>query len=288
MGKRVWAAALGATLFLGVPAWGIPAWAAPNTAENLDFTLKVESISWTKTGFVVKAQVENRTGSPEIFLHHEADRDDAASYVHTPSAMAAGRQTFMLKGQSEARTSATLAFGLGADQEAGLLIVGETRAPHRQVAIALKDLLPIRSAAAKRTAEAPDRGTPDTEMPSAETPSAEPDVIQSFTPPHASFGRRIVLKEGKPGPQGDGWVRLYTELPDITLEQLAHVLERPAQIWRGEAGLLYVRNIGGKRALAVEVRNEAVISARYVTPETLGQVMGPRTRYPKRVYMGRP
>ncbi|MNT82278.1 hypothetical protein D3C72_2219900 [compost metagenome] len=107
-------------------------------------------------------------------------------------------------------------------------------------------------------------------------------------PPHPSFGDLIVLKEGTPGPRGDGWSRIYTELPDVSIDELKRVLESPAQIWQGSEGHLYLRNVGGQRALAIEVRNAQVITARYVTPKTLGQVLGPKTRYPKRVYMGRP
>jgi hypothetical protein len=66
------------------------------------------------------------------------------------------------------------------------------------------------------------------------------------------------------------------------------VLEHPAQIWQGKDGFLYLRNVGGRRALGVEVWGAEVLSARYVTPESLAQVVGPKTRYPRRVYMGRP
>lgn len=293
MPYRVLIAAL--TLALGL---GTAAFAAESTVENLDFSLKVESASWTSTGFVLRAVVENRTGSTELFLHHEPGRDDAEAFLYAPSAASAapvaGRRTFTLKGLKESRTGATLAFGLGPEEAAGLLVVGELRAPHRQVAIALKDLLPARPVTAARPAPAenPSAENPATETRSAETPGAtethEPGVIRAFTPPHASFGSRILLKEGHAGPPGEGWVRIYTELPDVTLDQLARVLEQPAQIWRGDAGWLYLRNIGGTRALAIEVRDASVISARYVTPQTLGQVVGPKTRHPKRVYMGRP
>lgn len=278
MRLRVWMLGLGAGLLLAQPAW-----AASRKAENLDFSLKVDSLSWTATGFVLKAEIENRSGSPELFLHHEAGRDDPETFSFKPGSGVerASRQTYMLKGLSQARTAATLAFGLEADQEAGLLVVGEARPPYRQVAIALKDLLPERPAT-QAAAAPPEERTP----PAPAAPEA--GVIQRFMPPHPSFGEQIVLKEGMAGPRGQGWTRIYTELPEITLDELARVLERPAQIWRGEEGYLYLRNVGGNRALAVDVRNAEVISARYVSPETLGQVLGPKTRYPKRVYMGRP
>lgn len=311
---RVAAAGLAFLLALGSAAT-----AAPNATENLDFSLKVESASWTSTGFMVKAVVDNRTGSPEVFLHHEPDQDDPEAFTYAPTATpnaqgkgAEARRTFTLKGLKESKTTASLVFGLGPDERAGLLVVGEARAPHRQVAIALKDLLPPRPVASARPAALrtdavrPDAGLSDSSAPEAprqaamanEPLGAEPEnappealapgVIRSFTPPHTSFGRQIVLKEGHAGPAGEGWVRIYTELPDVTLDQLARVLERPAQIWRGDAGWLYLRNIGGTRALAIEVRDGSVIAARYVTPQTLGQVLGPGTRFPKRVYMGRP
>ncbi|GEM_PF-1775260 len=305
MGHWRWAFGLGAGLLLAAPAW-----AAPGTAENLDFHLSIESISWTATGFVVKAQIENRTGSPELFLHHQPNLDDPEAYTHqlgpTTGPGAAGtnarRQTFMLKGLTSTRTAAMLAFGVGADERAGLLIVGEARAPYRQVAIALSGLLPERPVAVRPAGPGPTSMRPDGLISGAGQPAAanaskaqavvagraESGIVQRFLPPHASFGDAIVLHEGSAGPRGEGWTRLYTELPDITLDELKHVLERPAQIWRGYEGFLYVRNVGGKRALAVDVSNQRVISARYVTPQTLGQVMGPGTRYPKRVYMGRP
>lgn len=293
-----WAIALGAVALLSAPAW-----AATRTAENLDFRLNVESIAWTATGFVVKAQIENRTGSPELFLHHAANQDDAEAFAYTPGddAQTGPRRTFTLKGLTQSRTAATLAFAVGPDEDAGLLVVGETRAPYRQVAIALKDLLPARPAAAHPPAPAPAAPAaavqPVAVQPAVMRPEPSraeavrapaPGVIQSFLPPHPSFGDRIDLTEGKPGPRGEGWTRIYTDLPDISLDELRRVLESPAQIWQGDEGYLYLRNVGGQRALAVDIRNAQVISARYVTPQTLGQVVGPKTRYPKRVYMGRP
>ncbi len=286
-----WAIALGATLLLSSPAW-----AAQGAAENLDFRLSVESIGWTSSGFVVKAQIENRTGSPDLFLHHEANHDDPEAFTHTPGATASlPRRTFTLKGLKTARTAATLAFAVSPEEDAGLLIVGENRAPYRQVAIALKPLLPARPApqqppAVQAAAEKqPPRPSPTSRTESTAGMSApEPGVIARYMPPHPTFGDLIVLKEGKAGPGGEGWTRIYTELPEIGLDELQRVLESPAQIWQGGGGHLYMRNVGGKRALAVEVRNAEVISARYVTPQTLAQVVGPRTRYPKRVYMGRP
>lgn len=294
-----WAIAFGATLLLSAPAW-----AASQTAENLDFRLSVESISWTASGFVVKAQIENRTGSPELFLHHAPNQDDPEAFAFTPAdagddVRSGGmRRTFTLKGLKQARTAATLAFGVEADAEAGLLVVGETQPPYRQVAIALKPLLPERPAAARpkperivsdRIASEPAPPPSATERPTdAPAAASIPGVIQSFLPPHPTFGDRLLLKEGKAGPGGAGWTRIYTDLPDVTLDELRRVLESPAQIWQGDDGYLYMRNVGGQRALAVDIRNAEVISARYVTPKTLGQVVGPRTRYPKRVYMGRP
>lgn len=292
-----WAIALGATLLLSSPSW-----AAPGAAENLDFRLNVESIAWTSTGFVVKAQIENRTGSPDLFLHHEANHDDPEAFAYTPGDAAppnGPRSTFTLKGLKTARTAATLAFGVGPEEDAGLLIVGETRAPYRQVAIALKPLLPARpvtqqppvgqATAEKQASLQPTPLAAPAAASAAAIPTpAEPAVIARYLPPHPTFGDVIVMKEGSAGPRGEGWARIYTELPEISLDELKRVLESPAQIWQGREGHLYMRNVGGKRALAIEVRHAQVISARYVTPQTLGQVVGPRTRYPKRVYMGRP
>ncbi len=294
MAIQRWALALGATLLLSAPSW-----AAAKTAENLDFRLEVESISWTATGFVVKAQIENRTGSPDLFLHHEANRDDPDGFTYTPTepgAAAAQRRTFTLKGLTQARSAASLAFGVAANENAGLLIVGEARPPYRQVAIALQPLLPERPSSPPPTAKAPAAGVSGDAQPIrskseglAEGSSGQSNgPIKRFMPPHPSLGDSIALWEGKAGPQGDGWTRLYTELPEITLDELARVLESPAQIWHGREGYLYLRNVGGQRALAVSVRDAQVISARYVTPQTLGQVLGPKTRYPKRIYMGRP
>jgi hypothetical protein len=293
-----WAIALGAPLLLSAPSW-----AATQTAENLDFRLSVESISWTPSGFVVKAQIENRTGSPDLFLHHAPNQDHAESFAYDPGdedaeARPGGlRRTYTLKGLKEARTVATLAFGVEADEGAGLLVVGETRPPYRQVALALKPLLSARPVAARpapeRAAAEPPPQAPKPRAPEAGKAVSSPDVsapgvIQSFMPPHPTFGERLILKEGKAGPGGAGWTRIYTDLPDITFDELRRVLESPAQIWQGDEGYLYMRSVGGQRALAIDIRNAEVISARYVTPKTLGQVVGPRTRYPKRVYMGKP
>lgn len=279
---------LGASMLLAAPAW-----AAPSTVETLDFRLSVDSLSWTSTGFVVRVQVENRTGSPDLFLHHAADQEDPEAFTYEPGETpqeGSPRRTFMLRGLTQARTSATLAFGLATSEEAGLLIVGEARPPHRQVAIALKSLLPERPAPAGGTAvsNAPREAARNSAVPAPNPAPADADVIQQFLPPHPSLGDRILLKEGKPGPQGEGWVRIYTELPDISLGELKRVVETPTQIWRGEAGFLYMRNVSGKRALAVDVRGNRVIAARYVTPEMLPEVVGPRTAYPQRIYMGKP
>lgn len=287
-----WAIALGATLLLVAPAW-----AAPQKAESLEFSVSVETISWTASGFVVKTQIENRSGSPDLFLHHVPNLDDPERFAFSPESDAEDargkRRTFTLKGLTQSRTAATLAFGVDADEDAGLLVVGEMRPPYRQVAIALKPLLPARPAA---PSPAPERvaSPPAPALSAAERPMSNgdvasmPGVIQSYLPPHPTFGDRLLLREGKAGPGGAGWTRIYTDLPDVTLDDLRRVLETPAQIWQGDDGYLYLRNVGGQRALAVDIRNAEVISARYVTPNTLGQVVGPRTRYPKRVYMGRP
>lgn len=297
-----------------------PAWANPRAAENLDFRLSIEAISWTSSGVMVKTQLENRTGSPDLFLHHAADLEDPDSFTYTPTASprpGGVRDTFTLMGMKTSRTSASLVFGLRPGEEPGLLVAGELKPPYRQVAIALKPLLPPRPPGKPAPAllDPADRQAPAFIEPAnqkapafIEPPSRKvieaparrdseeneeagervPGVIQQFVPPHASFGSLIRLMEGKEGPGGFGWARIYTELPDISLAELKRVVEQPAQIWQGPGGLLFLKNVGGRRALAVEVSGESVIAARYVTPETLGQVLGPRTRYPKRVFMGRP
>lgn len=293
---RRWAWLLGAWMLLGSPAW-----AASGTAENLDFQLTVDAIEWTSAGFLVKAKIENRTGTPDLFLHHAANRDDAEEFRYDPTGkpkVGGPRDTFSLTGLSSSRYSASLVFGLPSDQEPGLLVAGENRPPYRQVAIALKGLLPARPAPAPKPvaavapadlARARSPASGEDALTAADlVPVDDPDVIQRFLPPHPSFGDSLVLKEGQPGSTGEGWSRIYTELPDVSLVQLKRVLEQPAQIWQGAEGFLYLKNIGGRRALGVEVRSERVISARYVTPETLARVVGPRTRFPKRVYMGRP
>lgn len=314
MRRITWLLSLTAGVMLTVPAW-----ATPRTAENLDFRLSIEAISWTSSGIMVKTQLENRTGSPDLFLHHVADLEDPDSYAYTPSASprpGGVRDTFTLKGMKTSRTSASLVFGLRPGEEPGLLVAGELKPPYRQVAIALAPLLPPRPpvkpaptfveptdrkapallepAQGKAPAfiEPPARQAPEApaRRPSEENDDPEriPGVIQQFVPPHASFGSVIRLLEGKEGPGGFGWARIYTELPDISLAELKRVVEQPAQIWQGPDGLLFLKNVGGQRALAVEVSGESVISARYVTPQTLGKVLGPRTRFPRRVFMGRP
>ena len=120
-----WAIALGATLLLGAPAW-----AAPQTAESLEFSVSVETISWTASGFVIKTQIENRSGSPDLFLHHAPNLDDPERFVYSPESEgedARGkRRTFTLKGLTQSRTAATLAFGVDVDENAGLLVGGGT------------------------------------------------------------------------------------------------------------------------------------------------------------------
>lgn len=282
-----WAIALGATLLLGAPSW-----AAPQKAESLEFSVSVETISWTASGFVVKTQIENRSGSPDLFLHHVPNLDDPERFAFSPESDAEDargkRRTFTLKGLTQSRTAATLAFGVDADEDAGLLVVGEMRPPYRQVAIALKPLLPARPVTPNTSVT---QAAPIPESPPAANAAPvalAPDVITSFLPPHPSFGDRILLKEGRPGPRGEGWSRIYTDLPDIQMTDLKRVVESPAQIWQGSEGQLYLRNVGGQRALAVEIRDSRIIAARYVTPQTLDQILGPKTPYPKRVYMGRP
>ena len=114
-----------------------------------------------------------------------------------------------------------------------------------------------------------------------------PGVIATFRPPIEALGATIQLREGRPGTRGEGWTRIYTELPDITLAQVRAAIELPTQVWAGTGGLLFIHPTSAREALALEVREGRVISGSRIGVEDFRALVGAGTRFTNRVWSGR-
>ena len=112
-------------------------------------------------------------------------------------------------------------------------------------------------------------------------------MIASFRPPLEVLGPTIQLREGRPGPKGEGWTRIYTDLPDITLAQVRAAIELPTQIWAGPGGLLFIHPTSGHEAIALEVQEGRILSASRIGLEDFRALVGAGTRFTNRVWSGR-
>ncbi|MBU6429882.1 MAG: hypothetical protein KGR26_12790, partial [Cyanobacteria bacterium REEB65] len=87
----------------------------------------------------IRFDVDNLTTARELFVHHEANQDDAPDFFYRPVAKtkSGGTSTRIFAISPQGTLSAVVEFPLAADQHPGLLVVGADRPPYEQVAIAL-------------------------------------------------------------------------------------------------------------------------------------------------------
>ncbi|MEB3187189.1 MAG: hypothetical protein VKP72_07095 [bacterium] len=170
--------------------------------------------------------------------------------------------SFVVSASGSAHLEATLFFPGAPREGSGQLIVSELSEPYRE------GRCPIDLAHDPR-------------------PPRIPGVIATFRPPLEALGPGIQLREGRPGPKGEGWTRIYTDLPDITLAQVRAAIELPTQIWAGPGGFLFVHPTSGREAIALEVREGRIISGSRIGLEEFRTLVGAGTRYTNRVWSGR-
>ncbi|MNL20261.1 hypothetical protein D3C87_1415010 [compost metagenome] len=112
-------------------------------------------------------------------------------------------------------------------------------------------------------------------------------MIARYKPPVSALGDEIVLKDGSAGPAGQGWIRVYTELPDVSLDQVALAIQRPTQIWLGPGGLMFIARLSPTRAIALTVRDGAIVTGQMIDQTTYAKLVGPRTPFPSRIFVGK-
>lgn len=241
--------------------------AAPATAD--DFRVTLGSLKRKRRTLAVEVMIDNRIQAPRMFVHLEPG--NPPGYVFTPAASGSpgDRSTYYLANGDGNFLQGTLAFPLDASAYEALLVVGEAAPPYRQRSMWL-ELGP---------------GEPDPSPTPAEAavPPGE-RVIARYKPPMPELGDEIQLRIGKSGPDGSGWARIYTAVPEVTLDQVKATIERPQQIWLGWTGQLFLYKLSAARALAVAVTGGQVVHATLVTKTTLAQAVGPNTEFPRRIY----
>ena len=115
-------------------------------------------------------------------------------------------------------------------------------------------------------------------------PPRIPGLIATFTPPLEILGPSIQLLEGSPGPRGQGWTRIYTDQPDVTLSQIRSAIELPTQVWAGSGGLLFIHPISAREAWAFEVQQNRIIRGIRIDIADFRSLVGARTRFTNRVW----
>lgn len=246
---------------------------APVVAPAEDFGVTVRGLVRLKHAVRLSLSITNSAHAERLFLHLEPNETDAKGIVYMPSlklGKAPDANTRFLKSDGAERLELTLVFPLDAAATAAVLVVGEAASPFRQAAVPV-DLT---------TAHPPE--PPATPPPAVISPGDR--IIATYQSPLAELGS-IVLKNGVAGPDGRGWTRLYTDLPDVTLDQVAEAIAHPQQVWANESRLLFIAKTGSRRAIGVEVAQGEVVSARAITKETFPRTVGPHTLYPNRVYL---
>lgn len=255
-----------------------PRAAAPQAEALEDFGVQVGEVSRSKRSLRVALTIENRIGSKRLFIHMEPADEDAVLFV--PQAPAKGaapdRSTHFLPTGGGATLKATLMFPLDEGAEGATLIVGEATSPYRQAAVKV-DLTQATPLTAPTPAPTPEP---------AQAPAGE-RIIARYKPPFSALGEAIVLKDGTGGPDGHGWIRVYTELPDVTLDQVAKAIQRPAQIWAGTGGLLFIAKLSPTRAIALTVKDEAIVSGQMINQSTYSKLVGPGTPFARRIFVGK-
>lgn len=247
--------------------------AAAEVAAAEDFGIEVTEQVRTARGVRLGLAVANRVSATKLFVHLEPNESDARTVMFMPSAQR-DRTTFYLTSDGSETFKATLLFPLEAAATSAVVVVGEAVAPYRQSGKVL-DL---------KQAIAPPEPTP--------SPTPEPVVkpgertIAHYQPPVRALGE-VMLKDGSTGPDGKGWIRIYTDLPDVSLDQVAQAIQRPNQIWSGPSGMLFIAKTSSALAIALEVRDGEILSARMLTKESFPRSVGPGTSFPSRIYLGR-
>lgn len=247
----------------------------PSVQAVDDFGVVVTGLRPGPRGVTLTSVISNRVAATHLFVHLEPNETDAKDMLFVPSeplmrAKKKDAKTFYLKTDGSPVYQVTLFFPIDRVASSGVLVVGESDPPYRQVAIALDP---------KRFLK-PDEPVA---LEPLRPPRPSERVIARFQPALATLGAAIVLPEGHSGPDGEGWVRIYTEVPDVTLDQLQRAIEHPQQVWSGLGGQLFIVKVSATRAIAVEVKDQAIHSARMVTKETFLKLVGPGTAYPSRI-----
>lgn len=240
-----------------------------------DFAVDVTEQVRTARGIRLGLAITNRAAATRLFVHLEPNETDAKTVLFMPSAER-DRMTFYLKCDGSELYKATLLFPLDAAATAAVVVVGEAVAPYRQAGRVL-DL--------SRAIAPPEPASPPSPAPE---PPAKPGerIMARYQPPVSALGE-VMLKDGTAGPEGKGWTRLYTDLPDVSLDQVALAIQRPNQIWSGPSGMLFIARTTKARAIALEVRDQEIVAGRMLTKESFPRSVGPGTSYPQRIYMGR-
>lgn len=236
-----------------------------------DFGVEIVEQVRTPRGLRLGLAIANHTGATRLFVHLEPNERDAKTVLFMPSAER-DRNTFYVRSDGSETYQATLLFPLEPAATAAVVVVGEAVTPYRQAGRAL-DL---------SQAISPPEPTPTPE------PPAKPGerVMARYQPPVSALGE-VILRDGLPGPDGKGWTRVYTDLPDVSLNQVALAIQKPNQIWNGPGGMLYIAKLSAAQAIALEVVHGEIVSARMLTKESFPRAVGPGTSFPSRIYIGK-
>lgn len=254
--------------------------AAPSVHSD-EFDVTVAELHNSKQGLRVGLTIENKVQAGRLFIHLEPNEGDAKTVLFMPPVRhTKDRFTYYFKGGRDSM-QATLLFPADEIATSSVLVVGEAAPPYRQTALAL-DL------SQRLTPEPKAPPGPASPAPPS-SPSVPPSerVIATYRPPFKALGETVVLKSGKEGPGGTGWIRIYTDLPEVSLNQLGEGIEHPQQIWAGPERMLFIVKLSSQRAIAVDVVNSEIKTAHFIDKTMFERMVGPGTPYPRRVYMGK-
>lgn len=245
------------------------------SAQSDEFAVTLEALSNSKQGLRLGLKIVNKMQADRLFVHLEPNESDATAVLFMPPPqLKKDRFTYYLKGGSDTM-EATLLFPADETATCSVLVIGEAIPPYRQTGLAL-DLT-------RRIAPEPEATPP----PAAPLVSTSERVIATYRPPFRALGETIVLKNGKEGPDGTGWTRIYTDLPEVSLNQLGAGIEHPQQIWAGPERMVFIVKLNALRAIAVDVVNGEIQTAAYIDKTLFERMVGPGTPYPRRVYHGK-
>lgn len=255
-----------------------PSAAIPQANSVEDFGVHLGEVARSKRNLRVSLAIENRIGAKRLFIHVEPSEEGSVLFVPSPPVKGAppDRSTHFLPTGGGQELKATLMFPLDEVAAEAILIVGEASPPYRQsaVRIDLKEAGPL-------TAPTPEPTPEPTPAPAGER------VIARYKPPVSALGEAIALKDGTAGPEGHGWIRVYTELPDVTLDQVAKAIQRPSQVWMGTGGLMFIAKLSPSRAIALTVKDGTIITGQMINQTTYAKLVGPGTPFPSRIFVGK-